>query len=187
MGEGDAIEPRNDNETVARIESEIAALRQRLAAIRDREDVASLEAAKLYSEARRTVGANAAPASLEDRVRASGLFDPAVYLELHPDIPRGETEAWHHFLRYGLRERRAFTNPIVVARLLAQMDLRRAARILLARRGPGLDGDCSRPGLRSLQCRADPVSGSRGIFPGARSGSIQALRRGACPGRDERS
>ena len=104
------------------LEREIAALGQRLAAVRQREHAASLETAKFHAETQRALKVSAAPATLEERVRASGLFDPEVYLELHADIPRGPAEAWQHFLRHGLEERRAFTNPLIVARLLAQMD-----------------------------------------------------------------
>src|SRR5438874_2798380 len=100
MGEGDVIEPPKGSDSVTLIESEIAVLRQRLGAVRQREHAASFETAKLQIETRRALGANAAPASLTERVRASGLFDPEVYLELHPDIPRDPVEAWHHFLRY---------------------------------------------------------------------------------------
>src|SRR5690349_21344909 len=100
----------------------MAGLGQRLAAVRQREHAPSLETAKFRAETRRALEVNAAPVTLEERVRASGLFDPEVYLELHPDIPRGPAEAWRHFLRHGLEERRAFTNPLIVARLLAQMD-----------------------------------------------------------------
>jgi hypothetical protein len=58
-------------------------------------------------------------ADLEKRLRASGLFDRETYLSLNPDV-RGD--AWQHFLTFGLKERRPFTDPTVVARLLAQLD-----------------------------------------------------------------
>ena len=58
-------------------------------------------------------------ARLEKRLRASGLFQPEVYLSLNPDV-RGDP--WQHFLTFGLNERRPFTDPTVVARLLARLD-----------------------------------------------------------------
>ena len=119
--EGNVDGSPNGSDSAALIESEIAALSRRLTVVRQRDHAAVVERAKLRADARRTF-ASAAPAALEERVRDSGLFDPKVYLELHSDIPRGESEAWHHFLRHGLAERRAFTNPIVVARILAQID-----------------------------------------------------------------
>ncbi len=58
-------------------------------------------------------------ADLEKRLRTSGVFDPEIYLALNPDV-RGDP--WQHFLTFGLKERRPFTDPTLVARLLAQLD-----------------------------------------------------------------
>jgi hypothetical protein len=58
-------------------------------------------------------------ANLEERLRASGVFDPEIYLSLNPDV---QDDPWEHFLTYGLKERRPFTDPALVARLLAQLN-----------------------------------------------------------------
>src|SRR5205085_2316546 len=58
-------------------------------------------------------------ATLEKRLRASGVFDPAIYLSLNPDV---QDDPWKHFLTRGLKERRPFTTPTLVARLFAQLD-----------------------------------------------------------------
>jgi hypothetical protein len=58
-------------------------------------------------------------ANLEKRLRTSGVFDPEIYLSLNPDV---RDDPWQHFLTYGLKERRPFTDPTLVARLLAQLD-----------------------------------------------------------------
>jgi hypothetical protein len=112
----------NRSDSVALIESEIAALRQRLTAARQREHAASLEATKLYVEAKQALEADAAPASVEARLRASGLFDPELYVSLHPDLPRDPDKAWQHFVQHGMSERRPFTSPEIVARCLARLD-----------------------------------------------------------------
>jgi hypothetical protein len=52
-------------------------------------------------------------------LRTSGVFDPEIYLSLNPDV---RDDPWQHFLTYGLKERRPFTDPTLVARLLAQLD-----------------------------------------------------------------
>ena len=109
-------------EGVAALESEIAVLAQRVAALRQAGDTAALQLANSYGEARRAIDAAVAAGSLESRLRASGLFDAETYLELNPDLDIGQDEAWRHFCRTGLRERRPFTNPEIVARLLADMD-----------------------------------------------------------------
>jgi hypothetical protein len=63
------------------------------------------------------------PASIEARVRASGLFDHEVYLSLNPDLRSFDrAEAWEHYLEYGCDEGRHFTSPEGVARLLAEME-----------------------------------------------------------------
>jgi hypothetical protein len=59
---------------------------------------------------------------LRARIKASGLFDPDVYLSLHEDLRRDEVDAWGHFVDYGLNEGRYFTNCEIVARVLAHMD-----------------------------------------------------------------
>jgi hypothetical protein len=61
-------------------------------------------------------------ASLEERVRGSGLFDPEVYLALNPDLSREPADAWRHFWQYGFDEGRSFTSAEVVARMLARME-----------------------------------------------------------------
>jgi hypothetical protein len=60
--------------------------------------------------------------TLRERVEASGLFNPAVYLSLHDDLRHQGADPWEHFLNCGLNEGRPFTSCAVVARLLAQMD-----------------------------------------------------------------
>jgi hypothetical protein len=60
--------------------------------------------------------------NLRARIEASGLFDPDVYLSLHQDLRAMRVDPWKHFLNYGLKEARHFTNSSVVARLLARMD-----------------------------------------------------------------
>ena len=152
-------------------------------------------------EAKRALGASAATTSLEQRVRASGLFDPDVYLELHPDIPRHSAEAWRHFLRHGLEERRAFTSPLVVARLLAQMDdAIRAERHCLTRlaEGAAADGDvaeCAAP-LRRRGVKIGVFCSSLGNFFmreiadllawGLQAEGIDAVQRDENANRDER-
>jgi hypothetical protein len=82
--------------------------------------------AKRLSDAKRlaaTVARESQPASIEARVRASGLFDHEVYLSLHPDLRNFDrAEAWEHYLKYGHDEGRHFTSPEGVARLLAEME-----------------------------------------------------------------
>ncbi len=57
---------------------------------------------------------------LRSKFERSGLFDPAVYLELHEDI-KG-TDPWQHFLECGLDEGRRFTTSEFVARAIAKAD-----------------------------------------------------------------
>jgi tetratricopeptide (TPR) repeat protein len=64
----------------------------------------------------------AQPASIEARVRASGLFEHEVYLSLNPDLSFDRDDAWHHYLTYGYSEGRPFTSPEGIARLLAEME-----------------------------------------------------------------
>jgi hypothetical protein len=59
---------------------------------------------------------------LRARIEASGLFDPEVYRSLHSDLCHLEIDPWHHFLNYGLREGRRFTNSEMVGRLLGRLD-----------------------------------------------------------------
>jgi hypothetical protein len=56
------------------------------------------------------------------RIETSGLFEPEVYLSLHEDVRAAGIDPWEHFVNYGLREVRPFTNSEGVARLLSQMD-----------------------------------------------------------------
>jgi hypothetical protein len=110
------------SDDLAPLESEIAALTRRLAETRQTENAASLQLAKLYAEGKRPVDPGAVGSSVEARLRASGLFDPTVYLALNPDLSVQRDEAWRHFCDYGLEERRPFTDSKIVARLLAEMD-----------------------------------------------------------------
>src|SRR5438094_5277780 len=108
--------------TLVPLESEIAALTRRLAATRQTENAAALQLAKLYAEGERSVDPGAVGSSVEARLRASGLFDPTVYLALNPDLAVQPDEAWRHLCDHGLEERRPFTDSKIVARLLAEMD-----------------------------------------------------------------
>jgi tetratricopeptide (TPR) repeat protein len=71
---------------------------------------------------------------LRERIRASGLFDPSVYLSLNEDLRALGVDPWEHFLNSGLRETRHFTSSAVVARLLTEMDtqLNRSSRDFVA-------------------------------------------------------
>jgi hypothetical protein len=60
-------------------------------------------------------------ANPEECVRASGLFDPDVYVVLNPDL-RDPADAWQHFWQHGLHEGRPFTSTVVVARALASFE-----------------------------------------------------------------
>ena len=140
-------------------------------------------------------------AVLRARIAASGLFDPAAYLELNPDLPRDPVDAWHHFLRYGLGERRAFTNPLVVARLLAQMDAEiRAERHSLTQRAEAAAAHGIAPDslsrLRGRGTRVGVFCSSLGNFFmreiadllawGLRAEGIDAVQRDEQASRDER-
>ena len=110
------------SDDLAPLESEIAALTRRVAATRQTENAAALQLAKLYAEGKRSVDPGAVGSSVEARLRASGLFDPTVYLALNPDLAVPPDEAWRHLCDHGLEERRPFTDSKIVARLLAEMD-----------------------------------------------------------------
>ncbi|MBV8494712.1 MAG: hypothetical protein JO162_14690 [Alphaproteobacteria bacterium] len=116
------------------LESEIGALMRRLAAARDTADAASLQQVRSYAEARQSAAASPVMTGLEQRVRASGLFEPEVYLSLNPDRAAVAEDPWRDFLQHGLREGLPFTSPETVARLLAEMDATiRAERYFLTR------------------------------------------------------
>ena len=106
----------------ALLTSEIAALSQRLAAARQTAKSASLRLVGFYAETRRAAEVSPVATGLEDRLRASGLFDPQVYLSLNPDLAADVDSAWSHFLQSGFREGRPFTSPETVARLLVELD-----------------------------------------------------------------
>jgi hypothetical protein len=115
------------SEGVAALESEIAALLQRVAATRRTEHAVSLQLAEQYIRAKQAIDAAAimdgaaATESLEARLRGCGLFDPEAYVTLNPDLDIERHEAWQHFRDGGLGQRRPFTSPEIVARLLAEM------------------------------------------------------------------
>ena len=77
---------------MAALESEIAALLQRVAATRRTEHAVSLQLAEQYIRAKRAIDAAAimdgaaATESLEARLRGCGLFDPEAYVTLNPDL-----------------------------------------------------------------------------------------------------
>ena len=102
-------------------------LTRRLAVARQTQASASFELTRQYAEARRAIDAGRVTRSLEHQLRASGLFDPEIYLALNPDLATHRDEAWHHFFEHGLAEGRPFTNPETVARLVAEMSLTEAA------------------------------------------------------------
>lgn len=115
---------------------------RRVVVARQADDAAALELAERYrainatgrSEIKESFGRGPAATNLEDRLRASGLFDPGVYLALNPDLGIERDAAWRHFYEEGLREHRPFTSPETVARVLAEMALPlRAERFCLTR------------------------------------------------------
>jgi hypothetical protein len=112
--------------TSASVVTEIRSLRRRLAAAQETDRASFALLAKRLSDAKRLAAAVAResqPASIEARVRASGLFDHEVYLSLNPDLRSFDrAEAWEHYLKYGCDEGRHFTSPEGVARLLAEME-----------------------------------------------------------------
>jgi hypothetical protein len=112
---------QGESDGVAALESEIAALLRRMEATRRAENATSLRLAEPYVQVRRAIDAAATMASLETRLRACGLFDPETYVALNPDLDIDRNDAWSHFCGEGLRERRPFTSPEIVARLLADM------------------------------------------------------------------
>jgi len=103
------------------LRSEIAALMRRATAARQEDSAASLRLAEWYAEAKQSIGTGVVAGGIEAWLRASGLFDPAAYLTLNRDLDIERDGAWQHFCEHGLRERRPFTTPETVARLLAEM------------------------------------------------------------------
>lgn len=61
--------------------------------------------------------------SLRSRIQALGLFDPEVYLSIHDDLRQAKEDGWRHFIGCGLDEGRTFTNPEIVARRLAELEV----------------------------------------------------------------
>ena len=59
---------------------------------------------------------------IQERIAASGLFDPEVYLSLHSDLRQDEVDAWQHYVDSGINERRHFTNCEAVAKAIADLD-----------------------------------------------------------------
>lgn len=59
---------------------------------------------------------------LRELIERSGLFDPDIYLSINEDLRAGGTDPWAHFLEHGIRERRRFTTPEIVARALSRLD-----------------------------------------------------------------
>jgi hypothetical protein len=157
------------SEAVAALESEIAALLQRLAATRRPENAASLQLAEHYIRAKRAIDAAATTETLETRLRGCGLFDPEAYVALNPDLDIERHEAWQHFCDQGLRQRRPFTSPEVVARLLAEIAAPvQAERFCLtqlaeARVAAGRDLDLAEP-LRRRGTRIAVFCSSLGNF-----------------------
>jgi hypothetical protein len=117
------VEPgAGGSDGVAALESEIAALLRRVTATSRTENATALELSRLYAEAKRPIAADpGGETSLKTRLRSCGLFDPGVYVELNTDLGIERHEAWQHFCDKGLSERRPFTSPEVVARLLSEM------------------------------------------------------------------
>src|SRR5256885_2488655 len=77
-----------DSDRIASLEREIASLTRRLAVARQTQDSASFELTRQYAEARRAIDAGRVTRSLEHQLRASGLFDPEIYLALNPDLAK---------------------------------------------------------------------------------------------------
>src|SRR5690349_10286818 len=50
------------------------------------------------------------------RIAAFDLFDPALYLALHPDLQLAQVNPFEHFASAGLWERRIFAKPTNIAR-----------------------------------------------------------------------
>lgn len=129
---------------------------------------------------------------LHTRIAASKLFDPEVYLSLHPDLRDAQVDAWEHYLCIGYGEGRHFSNCEVVAQALAELhdDLaldadryRNDASSILA----GEDG-CERgAALREDGVRIGVLSNSEGNFYmheiaellalGLQQGGIDAVQR----------
>jgi hypothetical protein len=114
------------SDTSASVVTEVRSLRRRLAAAQATDRASWVLLEKRLSDAKRLAAAVAResqPASIEARVRASGLFDHDVYLSLNSDLRSFDrAEAWEHYLKYGCDEGRHFTSPEGVARLLAEME-----------------------------------------------------------------
>lgn len=134
------------------------------------------------------------------RARRSGLFDPAVYLSLHPELGTSPARARRHFERHGLSEGRAFTNCEVVARRLAGLADRVAAagKAAEARARASLGGAEARAlaslfverGVRiGVYCSTDGNYFMREIaelvVPGLRALGIDAVLRNEMDSRDE--
>ena len=138
---------------------------------------------------------------LRARISACGLFDPEVYLSLHEDLRATGADPWKHFLKYGLNEARHFTNPTVVARLLAEMDpqLNRSSRDFAAAAESALAGadDAEAAALlRQKGVRIGVFCSSEGNFFmreiadlfawGLQAQGIEAVQRDETASKDER-
>jgi hypothetical protein len=58
---------------------------------------------------------------LKQALARAGLFDPAAYLQMHPDVRDDRADAWTHLLEYGIDEGRRFTSTERVAKALSYL------------------------------------------------------------------
>ncbi|MDQ0512170.1 hypothetical protein [Ancylobacter amanitiformis] len=65
--------------------------------------------------------AAAADGGLRRIMDRAGLFEPEVYLDLHPDVRADGEDAWDHFVRFGMAEGRRFATTEVAARALSRL------------------------------------------------------------------
>ena len=183
----------------ALLESEIVALMRRLAEARDTAAASSLEMVRSYAEARQSVTVRPVTTGLEQRVRASGLFDPEAYLSLNPDRCDID-DAWQDFLHHGMHEGRAFISQETVARVLVQADAAlRAERYSLTRlaeaRAAAAGEDDSAAPLRRHATKIAVFCSSLGNFYmreiadlltwGLQAEGLDAVQRDETAGRDE--
>jgi hypothetical protein len=61
------------------------------------------------------------PVALRHTLERLGLFDPAAYLELNPDLRAARVDPWAHFLRDGFGQGRPFTTSGLVASALSRL------------------------------------------------------------------